>query len=349
MKRSILSLALGAFAMALMLPLNANAQNFTRADGGTTSGPYVDLSASPVAVWRGGDEVSITHSAETTFLEGGGVACAGPTGAVTYTTDNSYWRLFDLAEFEIADDVNVTDVDMGLTVTLTPELTELDAVTQLKFYTVDGDFVQDNLTLIDSVEYVVTEEFNGVPTIVNIPVEGITIPGGSTFAFEWTTYSGNSEDTGLSGDYQIRFGQNAEGQTGSTYLSSPVGCGIVEPTPAEDLGAFGDLHWVLVVNGVTGTTANEDGAVAQRVALGQNFPNPVVSGATAIPFSLESAQDVNVAVFDALGREVAATTATFAAGEQSVQIDTSALPNGVYFYRVNAGETTQTRKMVVMQ
>lgn len=335
--------------MALMLPLTANAQGFTRADGSLESGPYVDLSDSPVTVARGGDEVSITHSAEATFLEGGGVACAGPTGAVTYTTDNSYWRLFDLEEFEIEDAVSVTDVDMGLAVTLTPEISEIDAVTQLKFYTVDGDFLQENLTLIDSVEYVVTEEFDGVPSIVNIPIEGITIPGGSTFAFEWTTYSGNSEITGLSGDYQIRYGQNAEGQTGSTYLSSAVGCGIVEPTPAEDLGEFGDLHWVLVVNGVTGAVANEDGAVAQRVTLGQNFPNPVVSGATSIPFGLDAARDVSVTVYDALGREVATTAATFGAGEQSVDLDTSALPNGVYFYRVDAGDSTQTRKMVVMQ
>lgn len=332
-------------ATFLALPLTANAQSLMGADGSTEAGPYVQVNHGPIAIWRGGDEVSITHSEDTEFLEGGGVACAGPTGAPTYTTDNQYWRLFDLTEFGITDDVTVTDVDMALRVTLNG----LDPqTTTLNFWAVDGEFTMANLTLIGSVDFDVTDEMSGDAFIANIPIDGITIPGGSTFAFEWNTPTGAMADTGLDADFDLRYGQNSLGETGPTYLSS-TGCGITEPTPTGDIGAFDHLHWVVVINGVTGGVANEDAAVAQSVSLGQNYPNPVV-GRTTVPFSLESAQQVRVSVIDALGREVlVAADEAFAAGEQTVELDLTNLPSGVYIYRVATEGQTFSRKLVVMQ
>ena len=103
------------------------------------------------------------------------------------------------------------------------------------------------------------------------------------------------------------------------------------------------------MNGTIAATANEDGAAAQRVSLGQAYPNPAADRA-AIPFSVERAQRVRIAIYDALGREVAVVAdRTFGAGEQMVEASVAGLPSGLYFYRINAGEQMLTRKLVVLQ
>ena len=331
-------------ATFLALPLTANAQNLALSADALEAGPHVEVNHGPVAIWRGGGEVSITHSEVPDFLNpGGGVSCGNQDGG--YTTQNSYYRLFDLAEFGITDDVTVTDVDMGIRITLNGNDPQTST---LNFWAVDGDFTTANMTLIGAADFVIDDGMSGDPQIVNIPVDGITIPGGSTFAFEWDAPTGNPADTGLEMPFDIRYGFNDLGETGPTYLASEA-CGIIEPTATGDIGDFGHLHWVLVINGVTGGVANEDGAVAQSVSLGQNYPNPVV-GRTTVPFTLERAEQVRVSVVDALGREVlVAADEAFAAGPQTVELDLSGLPSGIYIYRVATATESFSQKLVVMQ
>ncbi len=333
---SFLSLLAGAL---FLLPQAVSAQSLT-------AGAVLD---SPVySDTRGSGGIVITQS-KADFIDGGGVSCANADGG--YTTDNSYFRAFDLSGIDDdTDDITVTSVDLGIGgITLNGN----DPVsTTVRFHEVailnpDGSFLIGDATLIGEQEYIVSEaEAN---SLQNVEItENIVLPMDAIIAVEWFAPSGNPADTGLDNPWDIRYGQNNFGETGPTLLASEA-CGIVDPTFTGDLGDFGDLNWVLFVNGTLGAVANEDGATPQFVSLGSNFPNPVVSGTTRIPFALEAAQDVTVAVFDALGREVISTAATFAAGDQSVTIDTSALPNGVYFYRLSAGDTTQTRKMTVVQ
>ena len=79
------------------------------------------------------------------------------------------------------------------------------------------------------------------------------------------------------------------------------------------------------------------------------YPNPVASRAT-IGFELPTAQDVRVAVYDVLGREVAVLTeGVRQAGAQTVEFDVSSLPSGVYIYRLSAGSTQLTQTMTVVR
>lgn len=95
------------------------------------------------------------------------------------------------------------------------------------------------------------------------------------------------------------------------------------------------------------TVENEGTANVQGLALGRNYPNPSASY-TEIPFSLGRTQRVRVAVFDVLGREVlVAADRVFAAGSRAVEIDVSALPNGLYIYRMVAGDRSLARRMIV--
>jgi hypothetical protein len=86
--------------------------------------------------------------------------------------------------------------------------------------------------------------------------------------------------------------------------------------------------------------------------LFQNYPNPF-NPVTNIKFSLAKGTNVSLDVFDLTGRKVATLLDNVRLMEGSYTVDFNAenfgLGSGVYYYRLNAGEFTQTRKMVLLK
>jgi hypothetical protein len=83
--------------------------------------------------------------------------------------------------------------------------------------------------------------------------------------------------------------------------------------------------------------------------LAQNYPNPF-NPATAISYQLSDAGTVTLKVYDVLGKEVA----TLVEGVQSAGIHTarfegSLLRSGVYFYRIQAGSFSDTKKLILIK
>ncbi len=84
-------------------------------------------------------------------------------------------------------------------------------------------------------------------------------------------------------------------------------------------------------------------------ALEQNYPNPF-NPSTLIRYSLPSTEQVSLKVFDMLGREVAVlVNARQAAGRYEVSFNAMNLPSGLYFYRLQAGSYSETRKMMLIR
>jgi hypothetical protein len=84
-------------------------------------------------------------------------------------------------------------------------------------------------------------------------------------------------------------------------------------------------------------------------ALDQNYPNPFNPN-TTFQFALPRKEHVSVSVFDLLGREVATVfSGELNAGVHRRQWDGSALPSGVYFYRLQAGDFMDTKKLIVLR
>jgi len=82
-------------------------------------------------------------------------------------------------------------------------------------------------------------------------------------------------------------------------------------------------------------------------SLEQNFPNPF-NPSTVISYKLSAVSDVSLKVYDVIGREVRTlVNARQNPGIHSVKFDARKLPSGVYFYRLQAGEFTSTKKMVL--
>ena len=84
--------------------------------------------------------------------------------------------------------------------------------------------------------------------------------------------------------------------------------------------------------------------------LSQNYPNPF-NPTTAIGFSLLAVGNVSLKVFDILGREVATllNNEILESGEHEVTFNANALPSGIYFYRLTAGEFSETKKLLLLK
>lgn len=83
--------------------------------------------------------------------------------------------------------------------------------------------------------------------------------------------------------------------------------------------------------------------------LDQNYPNPF-NPVTTINFAIPETAEVQLVVFDLLGRQVQTLVShKLDAGYHSVQFDGSRLSSGVYLYRINAGTFTKVQRMVLMK
>ncbi|MEM8487995.1 MAG: PQQ-dependent sugar dehydrogenase [Bacteroidota bacterium] len=104
----------------------------------------------------------------------------------------------------------------------------------------------------------------------------------------------------------------------------------------------------------TKSTATEDPAVPeQQHNLGANFPNPT-SGETTIPFTLSRSGNVELAVFDLLGRKVQVlASGVYPAGAHTATWDGSAhadidLPGGPYFYSLRVDEAVVATRLLTL-
>lgn len=105
---------------------------------------------------------------------------------------------------------------------------------------------------------------------------------------------------------------------------------------------------------VTDVRLVDNDILPNKFTLGQNYPNPF-NPATRIAFDLKSRSRVNLSVYNLLGRRVAELIDTeLPAGSYESSWDGRDRSGheaaaGVYFYRLEAGKTSLTRKMVLLK
>jgi photosystem II stability/assembly factor-like uncharacterized protein len=84
-----------------------------------------------------------------------------------------------------------------------------------------------------------------------------------------------------------------------------------------------------------------------QVLLKQNFPNPVTQN-TTIPFTTLKKSFVTLKVYDHSGKHVATLVSEeLPAGNYSRQWNASAMPNGIYYYRLTSGAATFSKKLIL--
>jgi photosystem II stability/assembly factor-like uncharacterized protein len=97
------------------------------------------------------------------------------------------------------------------------------------------------------------------------------------------------------------------------------------------------------------TVQAETAVLLPEFNLSQNYPNPF-NPSTTIKYSLTQAERVTLSIYDLLGREVVKVTdEEKPAGEYETTWNASAYPSGVYFLRMQAGQFSETKKIVLMK
>ena len=134
-----------------------------------------------------------------------------------------------------------------------------------------------------------------------------------------------------------------------TYTDSGYGYNgawSVYPYFASGKVLVSDRTYGLFVLRVTPPVDAAGGPAAAELALAA-APNPA-RGATELSFRLGAPADVELAVYDALGRRVAVVLdGALGAGDHAARLDASALPSGLYLVRLTAGDRTATRSVVL--
>ncbi|RPI72066.1 MAG: T9SS C-terminal target domain-containing protein, partial [Ignavibacteriales bacterium] len=81
----------------------------------------------------------------------------------------------------------------------------------------------------------------------------------------------------------------------------------------------------------------------------QNYPNPF-NPATTIKYDLPENNFTTLKVYDPLGNEIATlVNEEKPAGTYEVEFDASELSSGTYFYILQAGEFTETKKLILLK
>ncbi|HZW40007.1 MAG TPA: T9SS type A sorting domain-containing protein [Ignavibacteriaceae bacterium] len=97
------------------------------------------------------------------------------------------------------------------------------------------------------------------------------------------------------------------------------------------------------------TTRVKENKIVTDFSLEQNYPNPF-NPSTTIKYTLPKQGLVTIKIYDVLGKEIAQlVNEEKQSGEYEVEFNGSSLSSGIYYYKIQAGEFVQTKKMVLMK
>lgn len=136
--------------------------------------------------------------------------------------------------------------------------------------------------------------------------------------------------------------------------------GILSGTPTiSDIGTHkiiikatdtfgGESEQEFNINVTDATSINEE-FYPNDFVLFQNFPNPF-NPSTEIGYQISENRNVKLTVYDILGNEIAVLVNELKSpGNHSVDFNADGLSSGIYYYRLTAGEFTDTKKMIYLK
>ncbi|GIW74744.1 MAG: hypothetical protein KatS3mg103_1266 [Phycisphaerales bacterium] len=241
-------------------------------------------------------QIRLSHNIEEFVVTAGaGVACATRgTSAPQTTTDNLWSRSFTLADFGVTDGFDVNQVEFGVESIRLPTLIETEITVNLYQVPAGSPPIAGaplvgsaSLTTGDRALEVLTIDIDGqvdAGTALMVEVESedlLTLAGGET------------------GDVFF-IGGNSFGQNAPSYIASPIGCGLPDPTDVATFG-FTDSHFIIIAVGEEGGGLGVPGGPRRRRRPDDlrlpDLPEPLRRRRPAAPTSTATA---SLTIFDFL-------------------------------------------------
>jgi hypothetical protein len=150
-------------------------------------------------------------------------------------------------------------------------------------------------------------------------------------------------------DYDRRYITYYRDTMNCAYLTSnPIYTGAKGGYPVGDLNWFPARYASWLTDPAVGISPIGNGVPAV-FELHQNYPNPF-NPATTISFTLGKGGITTLAVYNVLGQKVATLVSGYvASGRHEVTFDASAVSSGMYFYRLESGNLSSVKKMMLLK
>ena len=117
------------------------------------------------------------------------------------------------------------------------------------------------------------------------------------------------------------------------------------------LGDTLEIHSYPIMMAVesSGLPESEDDPISTQVQLFDNYPDPF-NTSTIFTFILPSKSFVTLKIFDAIGREVETVISEELDGGEHTRVwNAEDLSSGIYYYRIQAGNFTATKRLVILR
>ena len=147
-------------------------------------------------------------------------------------------------------------------------------------------------------------------------------------------------------NYSNVLATSAPGMTWSQYMDLPTGDGCVDFTAGNLVAPRPNICFNIQPLSGTG---NSNAGIPKDYSLYQNYPNPF-NPTTKIRFDNPKSGNVTLKVYDLLGKEVALlVNETKQAGSYIVDFNGQNLSSGVYFYKLESGNYTDVKRMILIR
>ena len=264
--------------------------------------------------WTIDAQVILSQSNDNSTVDAFATTCWNP--GLGWYNDNSFYRAYNLADFSITDDFDITSVEYAQF--------QADEGKEVicNIYTASSDnLTTATLTLIQSATHISSATDDG--TMISVPLSA-TIPAGSTIAFE-VFAAGAGEEL----NQKFFMGQNSSGENDDSYLYAPV-CGATGIVTTTSLGFPANY----VMNVVGNILSVEEFSLSNNISI---YPNPT---SDIINIEVSNALTVrSLELYNIIGKQVIKSN-------KVTNLNLSQLNAGIYMLKVITDSGSLTKKII---
>jgi type IX secretion system substrate protein len=274
------------------------------------------------------------HSTSVSYLVGRNfVNVSSSNGQLTYAVDGVIYGTLKLFSW-----------DLGSQHTLSAVSPQTFGSTRYVYqsWSDNGDSSHQITVSTNSTSYWVNykTQFKLLP-LLTPPGIPVTVVGGNIFYDSAATVSFTVNPGQVQFNGKMYYFQNWVGQGPGSYSGTLINPQITMLGVVVERAVFDTIVPFGINNLNTG--------VPKEYALHQNYPNPF-NPVTKIRFDLPKHSDVKLVVYDLLGSEVTTlVNGTLEPGYYETELDASVYASGVYIYRLEAGNYSSVRRMILVK
>ena len=191
------------------------------------------------------------------------------------------------------------------------------------------------LSFAQTLHIVEVTDFEFIPANVNISV-------GDTVEWQWIEGFHTTTSDSTAGQNVWDAPIDAANPAFRFVITAP-GIHNYYCTPHLSLGMVGTITAAPV------SSVNDQDKPPEKFILSQNYPNPF-NPKTIISYSIPKSEFIVIKVYNASGQEIKTlVNEQQPSGKYEVQFNENNLASGIYFYQLQAGSFTETKKMLLLR